>query len=344
MPIERLSDATVTLYAELLDQLRVAPPLPRSGSFVSKTISGATYWYVQRVDGGFRRQVYLGPETESLVARIREAEASRDAFAEDERRHREIVAMLAVGRMATESAAVGSVIRVLADGGLFRAGAVLVGTQAFSAIANLLGVRFDSQSLRTADVDVGQPAISVAAGEMRTDILDQLRAADPRFCAVPELDPRQPSSSFKVRGRDLRVDLLTPGREGAKPVFLRHINAAALPVPGLDYLIQDAIPAAILTGAGILTNVPSPSRFALHKLWVSRRRNASEQAKARKDLRQAAQVLEVLLDDRPGDLSLAWSGLHPSMRKLVRSAAGTLDADLRARLGAAVQDAALSRR
>ncbi len=62
MTIVRLGETTQTVYGELLDQLRGSPAVPRSGSFVSKSIGGATYWYVQRKDGGRKRQIYLGPE------------------------------------------------------------------------------------------------------------------------------------------------------------------------------------------------------------------------------------------------------------------------------------------
>lgn len=344
MTLQRLPEATITLYGELLDQVRSAAVIPRSGSFVSKTIGGTTYWYVQRVDGGRKRQIYIGGETPALLARIEGAEEARSMAADDERRRRELVTMLSAGGMATESAAIGSVLTALDDAGLFRAGAVLVGTQAFGSIANMLGVRLDAQSLRTADVDVRHPAITIGVAETRTDLLEDLRASDPRFVAVPELNPAHASTSFKVRGRDLRVDLMTPGRDGSKPRFLPHINAAALPLPGLDYLIAEPVAGVVLSGSAILVQVPSPARFALHKIWVSQRRNVSEQGKARKDLRQASQVLEVLLEDRPGDVAAAWSALKPAMLKLVRRGAATLDGEVRARLGDAAQDAALSRR
>jgi hypothetical protein len=344
MAITRLPETTLTVYAELLEQLRASSAIPRTGSFVSKVIAGSTYWYVQRVDNGRKRQIYIGPETPELLSSIRAAEERRATLADEERRRRELVAMLTAGGMAGESGAIGGVLAVLADGGLFHAGAVLVGTQAFGALANLLGVRFESQSLRTADVDVAHPAISLAVGEMRTDILEDLRASDPRFIAVPELDARHPSTSFKVRGRDLRVDLLTPGRESAKPVFLRHLNAAALPLAGLDYLIANPVDAPILAGSGILGKVPDPARFALHKLWVAQRRNVSEQAKSRKDIRQSAGLLEVLVEDRPGDVAEAWRRLTPSMATVVRRSVRALPEDLLARIEEVVGDAARSRR
>jgi len=345
MAINRLGETTLTVYSELLDQLRGSALIPHSGSFVSKAIGGTRYWYVQRMDGGRRRQIYLGAESPELLATIARSENARSSLKEEESRRRELVAMLVAGGMASEKGAVAGVLTMLADAGLFRAGAVLVGTQAFACIANLLGVRFEQQSLRTADVDVAQRAIGVGIGEMRTDILEELRASDPRFVAVPELDPRQPSTSFKVRGRDLRVDLLIPGsREGARPVLLPHLNAAAQPLPGLGYLLGETAEALIVAAAGILVSVPAPAAFALHKLWVAGRRNVSENLKARKDMRQSAQVLEVLLEDRPDDLRKAWRRLPANMAIAVRRSARRLDTELSSALGLVVKDAALSRR
>jgi hypothetical protein len=340
--ISRLGETTQTVYSELLDQVRASPVVPHSGSFVSKSVAGSTYWYVQRKDAGRRRQIYIGAESPELLATIAEARKAREELADDESRRRELVAMLVAGGMASEQASVASVLTTLSDAGLFRAGAVLVGTQAFISIANVLGVRFEQQSLRTADVDLAQKAISVGVGALRIDILETLRGSDPRFVAVPELDPRQPSTSFKVRGRDLRVDLLMPGRkDGEKPVYLPHLNAAAQPLPGLGYLLAESTEAIVLAGAGILVQVPSPAAYALHKLWVAERRPVAEQQKARKDRRQAAQLIEVLLSDRPEDLRQAWKRLPSRMTSSIRRSAHAIADPLREELAAAVGDDAL---
>jgi len=70
-------------------------------------------------------------------------------------------------------------------------------------------------------------------------------------------------------------------------------------------------------------NVPTPARFALHKLWVAGVRPASEAAKSKKDLRQAEQVLDMLIDDRPGDITSAWAELV-RRRSLTRGARASL--------------------
>lgn len=157
-----------------------------------------------------------------------------------------------------------------------------------------------------------------------------LHDADALFFAVPALDPRQPSTSFSVRGRDLRVDLLTPGRSGeTAPVRLPHLQAAAQPLPFLGFLLADTQAAVVLEGSGVLVNVPDPASYVLHKLWLSAQRPTAFQAKARKDLRQASQLLEVLHADRPADLRRAWRHLEPRRRKHVLAAAERLEPEAR---------------
>ena len=327
MAYVRLAESVQTLYAELLDQLRAADAEAAmqglSGTFVSKTIRGRTYWYLQKSEGAAKRQIYLGPDSPQLRERMDSAADHRAGAAADEKRRAEIVRMIEAGRMLRETAAIGVVLRILADASVFRAGGVLVGTQAFTAIANMLGVSFEQASLRTADVDVAHDrSIPLGLQEPPVDLLERLRTHDPAFFAVPGLDSREPSTSFSVRGRDLRVDFLTPAagsRASTRPVYLPHLRVAAQPLYGLDYVMEQSVDAAVIAGSGILVNVPTPARFAFHKLWVASERPASEAAKARKDLRQAEQVLEVLADDRPDDLTAAWEALA-RRRTLLRGA------------------------
>jgi len=48
-----------------------------------------------------------------------------------------------------------------------------------------------------------------------------------------------------------------------------------------------------------------------HKLLIASRRPAVEENKRKKDLRQAAALLRVLVDERPGDVRLAGEDLAP---------------------------------
>jgi hypothetical protein len=141
------------------------------------------------------------------------------------------------------------------------------------------------------------------AREGSLDLLERLKSIEPRFAAVPHVN----FVANRPRGRR------------RKPVPLPHLNVAAQPLEGLDYLIEKTTKAAVVGASGILVNVPLPARFALHKLWVAKNRSVSEQTKARKDIAQAQQIIEVLLADRPDDIDRAVSAMksRPKMWKRV---------------------------
>jgi hypothetical protein len=137
---------------------------------------------------------------------------------------------------------------------------------------------------------------------------------------VSGLSPKKPATSFKVRGQSLRVDLLTPAVGHAKgAVFIPRFGAAAEQLRYLDYLLEEPQAAAIINGGGVVVQVPQPARFALHKLLVARSRPPAFQTKSDKDLRQAAFLIEVLGEDRPGDLALALEALRARGRNWNKS-------------------------
>lgn len=125
------------------------------------------------------------------------------------------------------------------------------------------------------------------------------------------MNPKDPSTSYKIRGGDFRVDLLTPLR--GKPHATQYVTKAksyAEPLAYLDFLLEDTQQAVLLHKDGVLVNVPTPARLALHKLVVAQRRPAAFAAKASKDRAQAQQLIACLLDQRPGDLWLALEAAH----------------------------------
>jgi hypothetical protein len=337
---ERLPESVATLYAELLDQAvqaeadAVAQGLPPPGSFVSKRVKGNTYWYLQRTVAGRKEQRYLGPESPALLGWMEGVRESRGERGSDERRRAELVEMLAAGGALREQAPAGRVLQALAEAGVFRLGAVLVGTRAFLSYGNMLGVRLEERSPRTEDGDVAQDprvAVALASGQASADVPSVLEDADRSFFGVPGLDPRQPSTSFKVRGRDLRVHFLTPRRGAAddEPIPLPRLGVAARPLPFLDYLLEETEQAVILYRSGVLATVPNPARFALHKLWVASQRPAVQQARARKDRLQASALVGLLLDDRPRELRRAWEAVPAKRRPYVRAAIDRLEPTLR---------------
>ena len=331
----RLSLQGQTAYAELLDRLLrdVAGTTP--GSIVRKTIKGRVYVYAQHRTPGGMRQTYLGPQSDEVLARVERIEAAWRGARERGRDREELVAHLRASRVATPTAAEAKVLAALSDAGLYRVGAVLAGTHAFACIGNALGVRWDVGALRTGDIDVvHDPHISVAfAGEVEAADFARMTsdvASGVRLWPIPGFDPREPSTSFKVHGAELHVDMLTPLRGRPRgPVPIALLGTAALPLRFLDYLVEESMPAVIVGGAGILVSVPTPARFALHKLIVARERSAFHAAKAAKDLAQADALLSLLLEDRPADVRSACRALvgrGPAWVKRVKTSLSRIDA------------------
>lgn len=214
---------------------------------------------------------------------------------------------------------------------VFRIGAVLVGSHAFGVIGNSLGVRWDEADVRTNDIDLAHdPRIAVAV--VKQPLLSGNDDLVPRFDI---LNPTAPATSFLVRGTDIQVDLLTPliGRGHSGPILIPALNAAATPLRFLDYLIEESQPGAIVGGSGVLVHVPRPGRYAMHKLILATRRGGP--SKARKDRAQAAALLDVLLSDLEGEITLAWKALLARGKAWVAAARASiahLDPNLVARL------------
>lgn len=318
---------TQTSYAELLDQL-VVLDAHRSighapGAFVTKTIGARTYFYFQySTPGGTTKQVYVGPQTPQLDALTARFAQERDAVRGDRELILSLCAVLRAGGAATTDAASARVIGALADAGVFKLGAVLVGTQAFVVLGNVLGVRWLGGHERTHDVDVGAyRTLEVAVPELDADVPTALENLGMGFLPVPGFSPKHPSTSFNVRKTGLRLDLVTPAKSEADdgPVRIARFNAAAAPVRYLDYVLEDAQLAAVVNGGGVLVRVPSPARFAVHKLLVAQDRPPAFQTKARKDLAQAAAVIEALAEMRPGDLEAALTVARKRGRRWVQA-------------------------
>lgn len=305
-----------TLYAELRElALAVGAtegigPLP--GSFVRKTLKGGTYLYYQYRDlDGRTRQAYLGPdnaETQALAGSLKQHAENREA---DLARLNELrAAFVGAGGAVMEHAPL-RVLQAFADAGALRPGrgcAVLVGTHAFNALGNQLGVRWPTMT-RTQDIDLaGETDIDLAVQQPATPAPDVLTQLDMGFIPVPSLDAREPSTSFRIRGKEMRVDLLAPltGKPDKGSLYVPALNARAQPLRFLDYLLEDVVPVVIVgRKAQVLANVPSPERFALHKLLVSESRGAAFATKAEKDRRQAVQILEVLMEEMPDEVAPA---------------------------------------
>lgn len=316
--MERMPLEIQTLYAELMERLtsleaaRSIGHVP--GSFVTKKIKGDTYYYFQYSDpGGMKRQLYIGRRDRFLDEVVKQYQEGRQIISEEEIGIHRLCSLLRTGGALLTDPVSARVLKALSDGGVFHLGAVLVGTHAFLVLGNLLGIRWTGGLLRTQDIDIAAEAtVSIVIPDIKADIPGVLEGLKMGFLPVPQLDPRKPSTSFKVRGKGLRVDLLTPlrGKRPQGPIGIPRLNAVAQPLPFLDFLITRPVRGAIINGGGILVNIPDPARMAFHKLIISGERVTLMHTKREKDLRQAAQIFSILIEERPGDIRMVWEEIR----------------------------------
>jgi hypothetical protein len=344
--VDRLPEDAQTLHAEML-ALLLAQERGRgwshlSGSFATKVIKGAEYVYFQYSDpGGAKRQFSVGRRDAALAEAVARYAEQRELRAADLAQIARLAGLLRAAGAAVVPHGPARVIRALADAGVFAGGGVLMGSYAFQVLGNLLGVRWPSAAWRTQDVDIAGH-LQIAVPTLAADVPRALDSLQMGFVPVPQLDPKQPSTSFRVRGRQLRLDLITPGGErDSEPIFIPRFQAAAAPIKFLSLAMRDAQPAAAIESAtATLVVVPAPARFALHKLLVSQTRSVIQQTKGGKDLHQAALLLAALAEDRPEDLEGAAQAFAESGPAVTRKVVRGLQAAARrwpeARAGAAI--------
>ncbi len=314
MPLHaELSLSAQTAYAQLAD-VAMGLALERGiahlhGSFSCKTVQGAAYWYFAFRDlDGRVRQLYVGPDNEavrSAVERARQPDARPDP---------------ALAPLAKAAVALGCTpalpkhvraVRRLADYGFFHAGGVLVGTHAFIALGNVLGVKW-LQGGATTDVDFAHAGrnLSVALpADLQVDVHGALASFERGFIPMVQLAGGA-GASYKLTGDpEFQIDFLTSLHRGeGDPVLVPDLNIALQPLRFMEFSLERVIQAVLIdrNGAAVLVSVPAPERFAIHKLMVAGERAGAQRTKANKDLRQAAALIEHLWQVSPDDLLAAW--------------------------------------
>lgn len=291
-----------TLYADLQQQVETASR--DEATVVASTIGGIRYLRLQRWVGARRMVEHLGRADDPEVVARADAAKAEMARRQDRRRLVSTLRRLIPGPTTT----LGKVLDTVSHAGLFRRGAVLVGTAAYQCYPPLLGAILPSVTVMTQDADLATADLALN-GEVDGDsMLAILQRADASFSALPGLDPKAPPARFR-NGESFVVDLLTPQRRRSdrNPMALKRLAAGAVPLQHLDWLIEEPVPGVALHGAGVAVSLPRPARFAVHKLILAQKRPAHEAAKSRKDLAQAAALIEALREATPFALEDALS-------------------------------------
>ena len=308
-----LSLTAQTAYAQLLDAAVSAEHLRTiadvTGSFAGKTVRGKKYWYFQYTElTGLLRQVYVGPDNDAVRGLIAQS------------RQPSLFAQL--GPLARAAAALGCtqalprhlrVIQRLSEYGFFKAGGVLVGTHAFLAYGNMLGVRWGDAS-RTQDVDFAHSGKSLAIAlpgnfTMNTDAA--IKSLEMGLLPVSSLTSKTGATYLSPKEPDFRLDFLTTLHRGGDAPFMHpRLGVMLQPLKFMEFSLVDVQQALLIAGdKTVVVSVPHPARYALHKLIIYGERTGSFSVKSNKDLHQAGSLLARLLETRAWEIDEAWEDL-----------------------------------
>lgn len=332
--MKRLPLITHSLFAELTDQCRSEPRNPElwplSGSVVTVPVSEQEHWYFQKsrrtTSGKYQQREYIGPVGDQvLAAKVATFEAAKAGYSG----RMEIISTLKSAGVAAPTGKLANLLLGLHEAGVLER-ALVVGTIAFQAYGAMLGAKFGQSAFHTMDVDMTQAeTLSLAVGKnLSVPLLEVLTSLDETFREVPGMDPRTPPVSY-INQDKIRLDVLMPFTDPDRgPIHSNKLGSHGQPQRLLDYLVVDPVETILLVGGGAPTHLPSPARFALHKLIVSQRRDAIEAAKKRKDLLQAQQLIDLLIEDEPDALRKAYEDLKgrgPKWNTYFKEGLGALD-------------------
>lgn len=315
-----VSFRTAYAQAKELAFTQRAVPLVTAGSIHVEPRRGRRYVYRYRYGATGKRVVeYLGPEGAEETVRLVEsasaeiADAARLAgYARDLRR---------LGLYAADNSTVATTA-TLWNAGIFGHGGVLVGTHAFGALLNELGALAAPVPM-TEDLDVVRAHRIEVAALPKGGFLELLRQTGLPLHEVPALKRKEPPTSFRVRGRPLKVDLLVPSDDRPfAAVAVPELAAHATGLPFLRYLVAQSV-SSVLIGRerSVPVVVPHAGRFCVHKLAVHTLRHGGDNPKRAKDVWQAAALAAAVTADSEWLLDEAVDAMPRALRPKVKPGA-----------------------
>jgi hypothetical protein len=249
--------------------------------------------------------VYVGPDGERVRALVRRFEA--------ERRRKPLAppARMAIAAGCTPAAPKHfRIIRRLAEYGFFRAGGLLIGTHAFLAMGNMLGVRWHDGSA-TLDVDFAHAGRNVSIAlpaNLRIDVNGALESLEMGLLPLTQFNGKVGAQYRNPGDQELRLDFVTSMHRSGKAVAIADLNVALQPLKFMEYSLVETTQACLFGNTGAcVVNLPAPERYAIHKLLVYGERPPRERVKATKDLLQAASLVDYFVrTEQPDVLNSAW--------------------------------------
>jgi len=332
-PYKDLTASAQNAYADLFDAalaIHVSSSIAGlNGSFGKKKVHGHDYWYFQFRDiGGAIKQIYVGPESEKLSALIQHHKSKPGQGSKS------------LQPLAAAAVALGCepllpkhfrVIRRLAEYGFFKRGGILVGTHAFAAMGNMLGIS-PMERMQTQDVDFAHAGknISVALpANIKVETTAAIESLAMGLLPIASLSGASGSTYLSTTDPSFRLDFLTSKfSESDEPIRIEGLSIALQPLKFMEFSMIETTQAAVFCNEGaVIANIPKPDRFAIHKLVVSAERDTSAAVKSNKDIRQANVLIHFYLENRPEEISATYQDAlarGPGWRKRIEIGLGKL--------------------
>lgn len=323
----RLSLSAQTAFSHL-NEVAMRAELDRtianlSGSFVMRKTSNHNYWYFKHTDAhGKQRQIYVGPDTPEVQSMVEQKKDSRQAD-----NLKRLAKTAFVSGCQTTPTAHFRIIKRLSDYGFYKSGGVTIGSHAFIAYANMLGVRWGAAAAATMDIDFAHAGnkLSIALpADIEVDTSAAINSLKMGF--VPLLGGAGGGAGtwYLPDEQEFMLDFVTPQTtDEGKPFHHPQLGITLQPLRYMEYSLEDVQQTTIFdNSSAVVINVPHPARYALHKLIVYGLREGHNRSKSNKDLQQSALLLKVLRDQHPDEVQEAWEDLQvrgPKWRKNVQN-------------------------
>ncbi|WP_297501030.1 nucleotidyltransferase domain-containing protein [Ferrovum sp.] len=289
----------------------------KSARKIADSYAGTMHWkkvggkeYLIKSTRGIQRGVGArSADTE----RIYEQFASAKALADDRlsgsilkmAEHAKICRAVGLARMPKISS---NILRAIDTAGLLGETLLVIGTNSLYAYESCAGVRFDSDIMETADMDLlfdSRKKISMAVRSKISEsgLMGLLQKTDPSFAAVYR-------NGFRAVNRDgYFVDLVKPEPtppwrkepEGLSETSVESLDLVAVPIRSLHWLLSSPKITEVVIGsdgAPAPMVCADPRSFALHKLWLSSQLSRDPLKKSR-DHAQAMAVASMVIDKMP---------------------------------------------
>ena len=324
------NQALQTLHMDLENQATLEPTvlLGTPGTLlIRKNADGLRFYSRQFYDAsGKQREAYVAGPVGSTAAEQR-AEALKLQIDQSKAISKELRLLGREGYQLSDAKTYNT-LASLHNHGLFRAGAVLIGSHAFGVLLNQLGVR--AARYATEDIDLARGESLSFETPLKQSLLELLQGSGLPFVEVTGFRAKSPPTQWKERGRSrFHLDLLAPSPDDSfQEIPVPELGAYATGVPYLRYLISAPQNALLSSRNGCFqVKAPTPERFAVHKLLVAQRRPARSQ-KSLKDLDQSAILLAALGEHHPGAIEEALDDAPVSAMRDIRRSIAQLQAKL----------------